>query len=103
MQVCVTAYQHSPLTDEVNVASRMEHAGVPDCINVSESTYKLVGSSYEFQEKREVDVKGKGKMFWYSACKFLDLILVIFCHILHCLRPRNWRSAVPIRSLGTVH
>jgi len=49
----------------VNVASRMEHAGVPDCINVSENTYKLVGSSYEFQEKREVDVKGKGKMFWY--------------------------------------
>ncbi|KAL9655286.1 hypothetical protein ABK040_009059 [Willaertia magna] len=51
--------------DTVNVASRMESCGYPMKINVSESTYSLTKNDYEYEERREVAVKGKGVMGAY--------------------------------------
>jgi len=46
--------------DTVNMASRMESFGVPGRIQVTESTYELLKGEYEFEERGEVEIKGKG-------------------------------------------
>ena len=51
--------------DAVNTASRMESHGQPGRIQVTEATYRLVREQYEFEARREVQVKGKGCMFTY--------------------------------------
>ena len=51
--------------DTVNTASRMESHGVPNRIQVSESTYELLKNRYEFSEPQEMDIKGKGTMSTY--------------------------------------
>jgi adenylate cyclase len=48
--------------DTVNVASRMESHGVPDAIQVTETTQHLLRERYTFSRVRLVDVKGKGPM-----------------------------------------
>jgi class 3 adenylate cyclase len=48
--------------DAVNTASRMESHGVPAGIQVTESTYRRLRGKYRFEERGEVDVKGKGLM-----------------------------------------
>ena len=45
--------------DAVNVASRMESAGVPGRINVSGAAYAYLNEKYEFEARRAVDIKGK--------------------------------------------
>ena len=42
----------------VNLASRLEGAAAPGSILVSEDTYLLVNSLFNFKEPREIDVKG---------------------------------------------
>jgi class 3 adenylate cyclase len=51
--------------ETVNIASRMESAGVPRRIQVSESTRALLGSAYSFEEREAVEVKGLGRMTTY--------------------------------------
>ncbi len=51
--------------DTVNVASRMESNGVDGCIQVTEVTYQLLKDKYQFETRREIDIKGKGKMTTY--------------------------------------
>jgi len=51
--------------DTVNVASRMESQGVAGCIQVTEVTYHLLKDKYQFDSRREIDIKGKGKMITY--------------------------------------
>jgi class 3 adenylate cyclase len=51
--------------DTVNTASRMESHGVPNRIQVSESTYALLKDRYAFGDLQEMDVKGKGAMPTY--------------------------------------
>jgi class 3 adenylate cyclase len=51
--------------DAVNTASRMESHGQAGRIQVTEATYRLVREQYEFEARREVQVKGKGCMFTY--------------------------------------
>lgn len=51
--------------DTVNTASRMESHGVPNRIQVSESTYELLKNRYEFSEPQEMDIKGKGTKSTY--------------------------------------
>ncbi len=46
--------------DTVNTASRMESHGVPGAIQVSETTRLLLGEAYEFEDRGEVALKGKG-------------------------------------------
>ncbi|NER52904.1 MAG: adenylate/guanylate cyclase domain-containing protein, partial [Symploca sp. SIO1A3] len=51
--------------DAVNTASRMESHGIPDCIQVTESTYKYLQYQYQFEERGKIQVKGKGEMTTY--------------------------------------
>jgi class 3 adenylate cyclase len=44
----------------VNFASRMESNGIPDRIQVSQSVYGRLGSSYKFEKRVPMDVKGFG-------------------------------------------
>ena len=51
--------------DTVNTASRMESHGLPNRIQVSESTYELLKDRYAFGDPQEMDIKGKGTMPTY--------------------------------------
>ncbi len=51
--------------DTVNIASRMESHGLPDCIQVSKATYELLRHTYHFQERGRIPIKGKGEMSTY--------------------------------------
>ena len=51
--------------DTVNIASRMESHGLPGKIQVSEAFYQLLKDQYIFEERGEIDVKGKGMMKAY--------------------------------------
>ena len=47
--------------DTVNTASRMESHGLAGRIQVSEATYQRLRARYEFEERGEIDLKGKGR------------------------------------------
>jgi len=51
--------------DTVNTASRMESHGLPGRIQVSEATYRILRDRYAFEERGEIEVKGKGPMAAY--------------------------------------
>ncbi len=52
--------------DAVNVASRMESTDVEGRIQVPQDVYDRINTSYVFEERGEVEVKGKGAMHtWY--------------------------------------
>ena len=48
--------------DTVNIAARMESSGIPDCIQVTDETCRLLAGRYPFERRDGVDVKGKGIM-----------------------------------------
>ena len=56
--------------DTVNVANRMESTGLPEHIHLSEDTYQniLDREQYIFQERGEINIKGKGLMRTYFLC-----------------------------------
>lgn len=51
--------------DAVNVASRMESSGLPGKIQVTENTYERLKHRYNFEQRGQVEVKGKGSMTTY--------------------------------------
>jgi class 3 adenylate cyclase len=51
--------------DTVNMASRMESFGVPNQIQVTENTYTLLREQYTFEERGEIEIKGKGQTKTY--------------------------------------
>lgn len=52
--------------DAVNMASRMESTDVEGRIQVPQDVYERINGSYVFEERGEVEVKGKGPMHtWY--------------------------------------
>ncbi|MDB9313860.1 adenylate/guanylate cyclase domain-containing protein [Spirulina sp. CS-785/01] len=51
--------------DAVNIASRMESSGEPGSIQLTENTYQLLHSSYEFEPRGLIPVKGRGDMMTY--------------------------------------
>jgi len=51
--------------DTVNTASRMESTGVPGRIQVTEAVYERLRSTYDFEARGEVEVKGKGRLRTY--------------------------------------
>jgi len=55
--------------DTVNTASRMESYGVPDKIQITESTRLLIHEEYIVEPREEIDVKGKGKMNTFFIIK----------------------------------
>jgi len=51
--------------DTVNTASRMESHGLPGRIQVTRATYECLRSAYTFEDRGEIDVKGKGRLRTY--------------------------------------
>lgn len=51
--------------DTVNTASRMESHGLPGRIQVSEAVHRRLGERYRFEERGEIEVKGKGRLRAY--------------------------------------
>ena len=51
--------------DAVNIASRMESAGEPGKVNISEATYKEVEKYIQVEPKRTVAVKNRGELAMY--------------------------------------
>jgi class 3 adenylate cyclase len=48
--------------DTVNTASRMESHGLPGHIQVTAATYERLRDRYRFEERGEIEVKGKGRL-----------------------------------------
>jgi class 3 adenylate cyclase len=48
--------------DTVNMASRLEGAGVPGRIQVSRSTFERLSGSFRFEPRGEIELKGKGRV-----------------------------------------
>ena len=51
--------------DTVNIASRMESNGLAGSIQVSEECYQRLRSTYVFEDRGIIQVKGKGEMRTY--------------------------------------
>ena len=51
--------------DTVNTASRMESHGLPGRIQVTATTYERLRDRYRFEERGEIEVKGKGRLQAY--------------------------------------
>jgi adenylate cyclase len=51
--------------DTVNLASRMESTCIPNTIQVTQTTQKIIQDVYNFSEKSNVEVKGKGVVETY--------------------------------------
>ena len=51
--------------DTVNTAGRMQSQGIPGAIQVTERAYLRLASTFAFQERGMIDVKGKGPMRTY--------------------------------------
>jgi adenylate cyclase len=51
--------------DTVNTASRMESHGIPGSIQVTERAYQRLAPRYQFEDRGDIDVKGKGRMRTY--------------------------------------
>ena len=58
----------------VNLASRLEGAAAPGSILVSEDTYLLVNSLFNFKEPREIDVKGLLRKIKLYEVEVTDII-----------------------------
>lgn len=66
--VGIKKYIYDVFGDTLNTASRLEQNAEPLRVNVSETTWRLVRDTYEFEERGSVEVKGKGamKMFYLA-------------------------------------
>jgi guanylate cyclase len=51
--------------DTVNMASRMEHYGLSNAIQVTDTTYELIRDKFRFEKREPITVKGKGKVQSY--------------------------------------
>jgi len=58
--------------DTVNMASRMESTGVPNRIQVLESTRAKLAETHSLEERGIVDIKGIGSLTTYFLNKRLD-------------------------------
>lgn len=53
--------EYLAIGDTVNLASRMQSAAEPNTILVSENTYKLAASLFHFEDRGEIQIKGKAE------------------------------------------
>lgn len=51
--------------DPVNMASRMEQTAITNSIQLSQATYELIDGQFDFEMRKQVQVKGKGKVNTY--------------------------------------
>jgi class 3 adenylate cyclase len=63
--VGVKKFQYDIWGDTVNIASRMESNGEVGKVNISETTYEKVKSSFHCVSRGKIEVKGKGEMEMY--------------------------------------
>ena len=71
--VGIKKFQYDIWGDTVNTASRMESSGEVGKVNISESTYELVKDEFSFEERGEIEAKGKGKMRMYFVSEKLKV------------------------------
>lgn len=68
--VGIKKFQYDIWGDTVNTASRMESSGAPGKVNVSESTYEIIKNEFAFEERGQIEAKGKGKLgMWFVEMK----------------------------------
>jgi class 3 adenylate cyclase len=48
--------------DTVNTASRMESTGLPNRVQVTEQMQRALAAQFDFEERGEVEIKGKGRL-----------------------------------------
>jgi len=58
-------FQYDIWGDAVNTASRMESAGEPGKVNISENTFNLVKNKFDCFYRGEISAKGKGSIRMY--------------------------------------
>jgi len=58
-------YIYDVFGDTINTSSRMESNSEPMRINVSDTTHELVKDKFNFTQREEMEVKGKGPMTMY--------------------------------------
>ena len=58
--------------DTVNMASRMESSGLPGRIQVTAGTYERLRHRYRFEDRGEIEIKGKGRLKAYLLVGRLD-------------------------------
>jgi|SRR6187551_563972 len=51
--------------DTVNTASRLESHGLPGRIQVGETAYRLLSDRYAFEDRGDIEVKGKVRLHAY--------------------------------------
>lgn len=56
-----TKFSYDLWGDTVNLASRMEQSGLPNSIQVSGATYKLLQEDYLFEPRGNIALKGRGE------------------------------------------
>jgi len=52
--------------DTVNIASRMESNGIPDAIQISDSTYQIVHEQFRFKHRGKLQLKGRDPIEIYT-------------------------------------
>jgi class 3 adenylate cyclase/ribosomal protein L40E len=52
-------YEYTAMGDAINLASRMQNAADPNTILISENTHRQIVQLFEFEDRGELDVKGK--------------------------------------------
>ena len=58
-------FQYDIWGNAVNLASRMESAGGPGKVNISESTYEMVKDYFDFEPRGKINIKNMGEMDMY--------------------------------------
>jgi class 3 adenylate cyclase len=58
--------------DTVNTASRMESSGIVGRIQVSEAVFERLRSTHAFEDRGEVEIKGKGRLRTYFLTGYLS-------------------------------
>ncbi len=67
--VGVRKYIYDVFGDAINTAARMEAAGQPMCINVSDATYRLIKDNFACEPRPLAEVKGKGVQQMYFVAQ----------------------------------
>ena len=54
-------FEYTAMGDAINLAARMQTAADPNSILISENTHRLVSSLFDFEDKGNIEVKGKSE------------------------------------------